>query len=294
MAKRDNGKAFKFKKSADPTGADDINPKKLLELTMLGDFNMVRDYIYDYPTSLDMKEPDHGSVALHVAGSRGNLELITLFHNRGANFNAQDMYGNTPLHYAVDRARREASGLMIQLGSNINKQDFRGNTPLHTAATNNDFEMCKILLKAHAEPEMRDMQGMTPAEKTTLKSIKELIERQIRLNDGGDMEETTKTVQFMSFGVGLGVGMGMALARQQAMLMGGPAGDGHSQVLEMDHHSNGTMNNRPSNSRSNSNELVVPSSRMGSSQAPSRVMTPADRVADDRNAHNADTQRKFL
>lgn len=296
---RENGTKFVFKKNGDPTGSDTIDPKKLIQLTMQGDYDTIRDYLYDYPHSIDMKEPEHGSVGLHVASSKGNMELIKLFHNRGANFNIQDMFGNTPLHYAVDRSRRDAVQLLLSLGSNINKQDHRGNTPLHQACTNNDIEMAKILLKAHAEPSMLDLQGMTPSDKTTLPSIKQLIEQQKRANDGEYKEHATQTVNFMSLGVGLGVGMGMALAKQQqALLMrqGGTMGmTSNSQVLELDNTKNGNRKNNFSSTRNNTNTNTTTSygddrqlmiaSGADSNNAPSRAQTLGD---------TAQSERKFL
>ncbi len=179
-------------------------PSRLFELALQADLDIIKDYIYDYPQSIDMKEPQSGSTAMHVAASKGNLELISLLHQRGANINIPDMFGNAPIHYAVDRSRNEATILLLNLGANINLQDFRGNSPLHVACTNNDFNMVKLLLKAFAEPALIDLKGMRPIDKTHLPSIKQLIEKQIVANDGGDQEASTQTMNFMTFGIGLG------------------------------------------------------------------------------------------
>mmetsp|Transcript_11006 Transcript_11006/g.15187 ORF Transcript_11006/g.15187 Transcript_11006/m.15187 type:complete len:203 (+) Transcript_11006:38-646(+) len=130
------------------------------------------------------------------------------------------MFGNTALHYAVDKSRKDTVIWLVTNGANINTQDYRGNSPIHVACTNNDIEMVRILVNRNADPTITDLANIKPIDKTTLPSIKKIIELKIEaLHSKNDVDSSTQTVNWMTFGVGLGVGMGMALAkRQQAMI----------------------------------------------------------------------------
>ncbi len=47
-----------------------------------------------------------GESLLHIAAKKGNLSMLKLLVERGAQVNIQDESGNTPLHYATANGKR--------------------------------------------------------------------------------------------------------------------------------------------------------------------------------------------
>lgn len=200
---RDNGKQFKFAQRTQSSGVIS-DPSEFIGIALSGDIDKFREYVSIYPDVINVKEKEHGNVALHVASSKGNLSMASLLMSRGANVNVQDIFGNSPLHYAVDKKRKDMVEMLIKCGADVNMKDFRGNTPLHSACVNNDIEIVRILLLHNADPESSDLSAVKPIQKTTQAPIKALIERKIQMNHGGDEDQAAKIVTMMSFGIGLG------------------------------------------------------------------------------------------
>ena len=48
-----------------------------------------------------------GESLLHVAAKKGNLSMVKLLIEQGANVNIQDESGNTPLHYAAANGKKD-------------------------------------------------------------------------------------------------------------------------------------------------------------------------------------------
>lgn len=200
---RENGKKMKF---APRTNSSVIlsDPSEFIGVALSGDLEKVRECLSVCPDMINLKEKDHGNVALHVASSKGNISMASLLLSKGANVNVQDIFGNTPLHYAVDKKKKDMVDMLIKCGADVNMKDFRGNSPLHVACVNNDIDIVRILLMHNANPESTDLSDIKPAQKTTQAAIKSMIERKIQSNHGGDEDAASKIVTMMSFGIGLG------------------------------------------------------------------------------------------
>lgn len=201
---RDNGKNIKFVPNRNQGSVMLSDPSEFIGVALTGDLEKVRECLSICPDMVNMKEKDHGNVALHVASSKGNLSMASLLLSKGANVNVQDIFGNSPLHYAVDKRRKDMVDMLIKCGADINLRDFRGNTPLHIACVNNDIDLVRLLLLNNANPELSDMSDVKPSQKTTSAPIRALIERKIQSNHGQDEDAAAKIVTMMSFGIGLG------------------------------------------------------------------------------------------
>jgi len=51
---------------------------------LLGDIETLRDYLTIFPEVVDMKEQSNGNVGIHIASSKGNIPIISLFLSKGA------------------------------------------------------------------------------------------------------------------------------------------------------------------------------------------------------------------
>jgi len=200
---RENGKKILFAPRSN-TSSVLSDPSEFIGIALSGDIEKFRDYISVYPDIVNVKEKYNGNVALHIASSKGNVQMASLLLSKGANLNIQDIFGNSPLHYAVDKRRKDMAELLIKCGADVNMKDFRGNTPLHAACVNNDIDLVRLLLLHNANPESSDLSDVKPVQKATDSAVKALIERKIQLLKGGDEDQQAKIVTMMSFGIGLG------------------------------------------------------------------------------------------
>ncbi|KAJ1385642.1 ankyrin repeat-containing domain protein, partial [Ochromonadaceae sp. CCMP2298] len=159
---RENGKAMRFAPQRSTSELSD--PSQFIGFALSGDLARVRELVSTFPDLVNMKESEHGNVALHVAASKGNEHMSNLLLSLGAN----DIFGNSPLHYAVDKKRDKLVELLIRCGADVNLRDYRGNTPLHAACANNDIDIVRLLLLHHADPLVGNLDDLKPAQKTTL------------------------------------------------------------------------------------------------------------------------------
>lgn len=75
--------------------------------------------------------------SLHVAASRGFVDIIKHLLEHGGDPNLKDVVGNTPLHLAVCSATSkkcsEVVRLLLRYGSNVHSKDRMGKNPLDLA-----------------------------------------------------------------------------------------------------------------------------------------------------------------
>jgi ankyrin repeat protein len=192
-----------------------IGAEKSIELAISGDLDELQSRFEANKDLINVKDEEHGNVPLHIAASKGNMEMVHYLVRKGASLNVQDVYGNTPLHYALDKNNNEVAFYLLKHGCDVNISDYRGNSPLHTAALRNNYDGVAALLKYGGNPDALDFGNEKPANKAKNLLIISLLEKASqKLKDGSD-GGTSHMINWMGFGIGLGVGLGMALAKQQ-------------------------------------------------------------------------------
>jgi cytohesin len=95
-----------------------------------------------------------GRTPLQIAASEGDLALIKLLLQRGADLNPGS-HPFSPLHAAVEKKRTKVVATLIQAGGDPNAVASEGFTPLMTAASSRSkqsVDIIKILLAAGANP----------------------------------------------------------------------------------------------------------------------------------------------
>ncbi|KAL6714753.1 Ankyrin repeat domain-containing protein 55 [Lecanora helva] len=76
---------------------------------------------------------ESGVSLLHSAANMGNLELVRLLIQEGADVNAQDEDGDSPLHSALVRSDNyEVTRTLLENGADLSSRAVDGKTPLHT------------------------------------------------------------------------------------------------------------------------------------------------------------------
>eukprot|EP00004_Rigifila_ramosa_P006972 TRINITY_DN1789_c0_g1_i4.p1 TRINITY_DN1789_c0_g1~~TRINITY_DN1789_c0_g1_i4.p1 ORF type:complete len:257 (-),score=63.65 TRINITY_DN1789_c0_g1_i4:137-820(-) len=100
-----------------------------------------------------------GQTLLFAASHSGNIDLVRLLLDRGANVQQKDEMESTALHCSITP---EISRLLIHRGADIHAKDKEGQTPLHFAVKNSNTDVCEMLLKQGAPPDVQDTHGDTP------------------------------------------------------------------------------------------------------------------------------------
>ena len=189
--------------------------KIAMKLAINGDVLGMNDLIEKDVAVINLKEEEHGNVPIHVASSKGNLALVQLLINHGAQLDVQDIFGNAAIHYACDKGQKDCVALLIKSGADVDLADNRGNTPLHHACVADNLNCVNQLLKAGASPDHEDHSLMKAEDKAQNPSIKAIISNSIKAKKDGGESQGKESVNWMGFGIGLGVGIGLAMAQQQ-------------------------------------------------------------------------------
>jgi len=74
-------------------------------------------------------EDKYGYTALHLAVLRGNLDIVKLFFDRGANVDVQNSYGDTALHLAIANELKRCVEPLISNDANEKIVNIDGLTP---------------------------------------------------------------------------------------------------------------------------------------------------------------------
>ncbi len=145
------------------------------------DFEFVKTYI-SQGRSIKIKDKSSGKTMLHLATQSGNLEIVKLLTDSGANINAKDKLGRTPLLTLGGEDEIETEKILrflIEKGADVNIQnkDEDNQTLLMSACDNDKLEIVKLLLEAGANPNLKDAEGETAMMKTTSEEIKALLKK---------------------------------------------------------------------------------------------------------------------
>ncbi|XP_026537071.1 NF-kappa-B inhibitor epsilon [Notechis scutatus] len=103
-----------------------------------------------------------GLTCLHISTLKGNLQLMALLVQNGADINVQDgTSGKTPLHLAVENHDEMAVRHLLRLGAQVDSQMYNGCTPLHLAVGRNNAAIAAILCHSGADTLLRNMENET-------------------------------------------------------------------------------------------------------------------------------------
>jgi len=95
--------------------------------------------------SPNVRSPDGGKTALHVAVEKDNKEVVEFLLDHGADPNAKDEWGRTPLQIAAYNSA-ETTGLLLANGADPDVVDQRDSSPLHAAAYNGNIDTVRLLV----------------------------------------------------------------------------------------------------------------------------------------------------
>ncbi|WP_265032364.1 ankyrin repeat domain-containing protein [Wolbachia endosymbiont (group B) of Apotomis turbidana] len=156
--------------------------RKLLTIVESGGFNEAKGLIAQ-DANIDTNDKN-GNTLLYSAAEIGDLNLVKLLLDNGANIEAKNgEYQATPLHGAVENYRIDVVKLLLNRGANVNAEDKDNWTPLHYGADTNSPDIVKVLVDAHANLGAKGNYGKTPLDIAKDKghnNIVEYLEKKLR------------------------------------------------------------------------------------------------------------------
>ena len=119
-----------------------------------------------------------GNVPLHSAAYYGDLEMVQVLLEYGADVNTKNSVGCTPLDFASLGGRHNeprVARLLIEHGADPNTRDMVGLTPLHRASRSGRIEVLRLLIEHGGDVEVKDDRGRTPLDIASGEQREEII-----------------------------------------------------------------------------------------------------------------------
>jgi ankyrin repeat protein len=136
---------------------------------------------------------NQGYTALQRAAIAGNLQLVMLLVQYGANLTAlsRNQFGDLPIHLAVANGHQNIVHWMLDNGVPVDIRNRLGATPLHSAAQNNRLEIARFLLdrEATVNAKVINSDNRTPLHEAAATGSVDLV--QLLLDRGADINAVT-------------------------------------------------------------------------------------------------------
>ncbi len=133
--------------------------------------NLVSDLIL-LGANLEWRDDDNGYAPLHGAVRSGNVEIVRMLIDAGADVNVQDAEGRTPLYLT---SNEEIARMLIGAGAKLDIQDNWNFTPLHRAARFGEVGIIRMLIGAGADVNVQDNRGETPLHRAAYYGYVEIV-----------------------------------------------------------------------------------------------------------------------
>jgi len=138
------------------------------------------EMLLDYGADIEIANKDGQTPIIRTK----NTLALSLLVKRGANINAKDNYGYTALRWATQNGNIPAMKLLLDSGANTEIQDNLGQTPIFH--TNDHEEALSLLMKKGANINAKDREGKTALRLAT--QIGDIPLMKLLLDSGADTE----------------------------------------------------------------------------------------------------------
>jgi hypothetical protein len=105
-----------------------------------------------------------GWTALHVAASRGHVDMVGFLLNRGSSVDVQDQEGVTALMLACKKNNSQMCAMLLEARANTEVKDKEGMSAMHYAGRYGDTELIDLLLKGGAFTLVKDEKEKDPSD----------------------------------------------------------------------------------------------------------------------------------
>ena len=119
--------------------------------------------LINHGANIHVRDNNYRTV-LHVAVLSGDRpDVIEMLINKGAVVDSRDINGTTPLFWAVQKNFNESAQKLIARGAPLDPLSYSANISLlHVAVTCNNISMAKVLISHGVNIETKDINGSTP------------------------------------------------------------------------------------------------------------------------------------
>ncbi|GIY72668.1 transient receptor potential cation channel subfamily A member 1 homolog [Caerostris darwini] len=168
------------------TGCKEIIMLLLDTIESQGDSGNVKRYVDEKNLS--------GNTALHLAVSKGHLEIVEILLKKGADVKTTFDNSSHPLHLAAISGNVDIVKCLLKHGAAVNCVNNFGETPLHKAAAYNASDVIDFLLKNGANLESHDNSHFTPlliaVAEGHVDAIKTLLKYKAKINVLDNMDRS--------------------------------------------------------------------------------------------------------
>ena len=105
---------------------------------------------------------DEQTSPLHLAMTKGNESITSLFLEKNTDVNLRDFFNQTLLHWVTRMGYETIARLLLNKNADINAQDFFRRTPLHSVAIKGYERIAHLLLDHNADVDRQDCCGESP------------------------------------------------------------------------------------------------------------------------------------
>jgi ankyrin repeat protein len=106
--------------------------------------------LLDRGADASVRLPTRASTALHQAVAAGDVEIVKLLVNAGAEIDALNSNGETPLNYAAHHGAKDVVEFLASRGADLNSRSRTGLTPLLEAEGGGYKEAADLLRRLGA------------------------------------------------------------------------------------------------------------------------------------------------
>lgn len=133
----------------------------LVDAIKRGDTGQVRSHITGLAVA-DLNRVFGGMTPLMTAASHGDVAVVSLLLDHGADPNQRGRSRRTALQYAAEKDRLAVARALLDAGADINGYDKSRLTPLTMAADRNFTALATLLIERGADVNIAHVKGWTP------------------------------------------------------------------------------------------------------------------------------------
>jgi len=142
-----------------------------------------------------------GESLLHVATKKGNLSMVKLLIEAGANINIQDESGNTPLHYSAANGKKDVVKYLLENDADASIVNVKEQKAIDYSNVKGFNEITELILKyapsgtvvtpiQKEEPQKANISNSIEGKKKALLDLKELLDAGILTSEEFETEKS--------------------------------------------------------------------------------------------------------